>query len=62
MPEKSGIDAVLRVLLLAGPTAGATPCPKAEVIEIAAKITNKRKSRCRLCMVVLPSWFVHDCA
>jgi hypothetical protein len=45
VPEKSGIDAVLRVLLLAGPTAGATPCPKA-VMEAAAKITNKRKSRC----------------
>jgi hypothetical protein len=29
MPEKSGMDAVLDVLLLAGPTLGATSCPHA---------------------------------
>ena len=34
--------------------------PVAEVMEAAVKITDKRKSRCRLCMVVLPSWFVHE--
>jgi hypothetical protein len=29
MPEKSGMDAVLDVLLLAGPTLGVTSCPHA---------------------------------
>jgi hypothetical protein len=58
VPEKSGIEAVLCAVLIAGPTAGATTCPKAGGMEIADTIANERKSRCRLCMVVLPSWFV----
>jgi hypothetical protein len=43
------MDAALCVALLAAPTAGATPCPKAGVAAAAANDANKSKSRC-LCM------------
>src|SRR5271169_2663486 len=56
MPEKFGIDAALCVPLFAGPTAGATVCPKAGVAAAAANVTNKRKSRC-LCMPNSLWWF-----
>jgi hypothetical protein len=57
MPEKSGMDAVLCVPLPAGPTAGATVCPKVGVANAAANATDKRNFCCR-CMLKSLSWFV----
>src|SRR5215468_1423036 len=45
-PEKSGMDAVVCLPLWAGPTVGATDCPKTGVAVAAASVTTKRKSRC----------------
>ena len=45
MPEKSGMDAALSLPLLAGPTVGATACPKAGVAAAAVSVTHKRKHR-----------------
>jgi hypothetical protein len=46
MPEKSGMLAAAGVRLVVGPTAGTTACPKAGVAAAAAKITDRRRSRC----------------
>jgi hypothetical protein len=55
MPEKSGIDAALSLLLWAGAAVGAA-CPKAGVAAAAANATTKRKSR--RCKVMLSSLFM----
>jgi len=44
MPEKSEMDAVLSLPLLAGATVGASACAKAGVAAVAGD-TTKRKSR-----------------
>jgi hypothetical protein len=45
MPEKSGMDEALSSSLPAGPTAGATACPKAGVATAAASVNTKVKFR-----------------
>src|SRR6266478_817588 len=57
MPEKFGIDAALCVLLVAGPAAGVTVCPKPGVATAAANVPHKRKSRRHALMISSPSWF-----
>ena len=53
MPEKSGMEAALRVPLPAGPAAGDTACAQAGVEIADTIVTNKRKSR--RCTFMLPS-------
>jgi len=55
MPEKSGMEAALRVLLPAGPAAGDTDCAQAGVEIADSIVTNKRKSRrCMLSPFMVP--------
>src|ERR1700674_2322067 len=44
-PEKSGIASALSLPPLAGPTVGATACPKAGVATAAASVNTKGKFR-----------------
>jgi hypothetical protein len=45
MPEKSGTDVALSLPLLAGPTVGATACPKAGIATAAASNTKGKYRR-----------------
>jgi hypothetical protein len=56
MPAKSGMDAAPCLPLLAGPTAGATSCPKAGVAAAAANVTKRKPRRCTFMLPSL-SWF-----
>jgi hypothetical protein len=48
VPEKSGMDAALCVLLPAGPAEGAADCPQAGVATAPANVITKRKpGRCK---------------
>src|SRR6516165_11569592 len=65
LPESSGIDAALPLPPLAGPTVGATDCPKTGVAAAAASVTTKRKSRCTFMttsryapLVLSPRWVI----
>ena len=55
MPEKSGMEAALRVMLPAGPSVGDTACAKAGV-ETAYTIANNKKKP-RSCKFMLASDF-----
>src|SRR5215471_10475420 len=57
MPEKSGMDAALR---LAGPAAGVAVCPMAAVAVAAANVTDKRKTRRSMRMPASLSWLARD--
>jgi hypothetical protein len=59
MPDKSGMDAALSLPSLAGPSIGATACPKAGVAAAAASVTTKRKSR--RCNFMPSSLFIRFC-
>src|SRR5215471_8961540 len=60
IPEKSGITSAPSLPPLAGPTVGATTCPRAGVTTAAASVSTKRKFRdCESIALLLFSFQLH---